>query len=139
MSSIDFSLLESINKMAVTDSIKISLLSPEVVSRWDDFVVSCEEATFFHRAGWKNVIENAFGHKTWFLYAERDQQILGVLPLVEVRSRLFGHSLSSLPFCVYGGIAAANDQARKLLRSWLFNYQLTISSIAILGPTILIG
>ncbi len=115
MSSIDTTLLESINKIAVTDSIKISLLNPEVASLWDDFVVSCKEATFFHRAGWKSVIENAFGHKTWFLYAERDQQIIGVLPLVEVKSHLFGHSLSSLPFCVYGGIAAADDQARKLL------------------------
>ena len=115
MSSIDISLLESINQIAAKDSIKISLLNSETVARWDDFVVSCEEATFFHRAGWKNVIENAFGHKTWFLYAERNQQILGVLPLVEVKSRLFGYSLSSLPFCVYGGIATTNDQVRILL------------------------
>jgi FemAB-related protein (PEP-CTERM system-associated) len=28
-----------------------------------------------------------------------------VLPLAEVKSRIFGHSLTSLPFCVYGGIA----------------------------------
>jgi FemAB-related protein (PEP-CTERM system-associated) len=33
----------------------------------------------------------------------------------EVKSRLFGHSLASLPFCVYGGIAAANLQARVAL------------------------
>lgn len=79
--------------------------------RWDRFVESCPQATFFHRAGWKTVIENAFGHRTWFYYAERDGEIAGVLPLAQIRSRLFGHSLRALPFCVYGGIAAVDPAA----------------------------
>lgn len=83
--------------------------------RWDAFISDCGEATFFHRAGWKSVIERAFGHRTWFLYAETDGRIEGVLPLAEIRSRLFGHSLVSLPFCVYGGIAANSDAARAVL------------------------
>src|SRR5262249_2295211 len=29
--------------------------------------------------------------------------------------RLFGHSLISLPFCVYGGVAAETEEAKKLL------------------------
>lgn len=115
MDSINNSFLESLNKFVVTDSLKIGLLSSETIPLWDDFVVSCREATFFHRAGWQSVIEKAFGHQTWFLYAEKNQQIQGVLPLVQVKSYLFGHALSSLPFCVYGGIAAVNDQARVLL------------------------
>ena len=87
----------------------VRLLEPQHVQRWDEFVMSmCPEATFFHRAGWQTVIERAFGHKTWFLYAESDGIIQGVLPLAEINSVLFGHSLSSLPFCVYGGIAAIN-------------------------------
>ncbi|MCB1948133.1 MAG: FemAB family PEP-CTERM system-associated protein [Nitrosomonas sp.] len=89
----------------------------EDYERWDRFVHSCSEATFFHRAGWKNVIEQAFNHKTWFLYAESNDVIQGVLPLAEIKSFLFGHSLIALPFCVYGGIAANNDAARKQLES----------------------
>ncbi len=34
-----------------------------------------------------------------------------MLPLAEVKSRLFGHALVSLPFCVYGGPAAADGDA----------------------------
>ena len=83
--------------------------------RWDDFVSSCPEATFFHRAGWKTVIERAFGHRTRFLYAEVGGRIEGILPLAEVRSVLFGRSLISLPFCVYGGVVAASERARRLL------------------------
>lgn len=61
------------------------------------------------------MIERAFGHRTWFLYAENNGRIEGVLPLAEVKSLLFGHSLVSLPFCVYGGIAATTETARQAL------------------------
>jgi FemAB-related protein (PEP-CTERM system-associated) len=79
---------------------------PEDTKRWDEFVDHCPDATFFHRIGWKTVLEGCFGHKTHYLLAERSAQIVGVLPLAEVKSFLFGHSLSSLPFCAYGGVAA---------------------------------
>ena len=95
--------------------IKISELTQADIERWDAFVQHSAEATFFHRAGWKEVIEQSFGHKTHFLLAERDGAIEGVLPLGHVNSLLFGNNLVSLPFCVYGGIAAENDEARAAL------------------------
>ncbi|MEO8133049.1 MAG: FemAB family XrtA/PEP-CTERM system-associated protein [Betaproteobacteria bacterium] len=90
-------------------------LQPAGFVRWDEFVAACTDATFFHRAGWKTVIEQAFGHRTYFLYAEANGRIEGVLPLAEVKSFLFGHTLVSLPFCVYGGIAAQSEEARNAL------------------------
>lgn len=84
---------------------------------WDAYVERTNDATFFHRAGWKLVLERAFGHKTYFLYAEDEGEIVGVLPLAQIRSVLFGNSLTSLPFCVYGGIVADNDEAAALLRA----------------------
>src|SRR5581483_7643260 len=67
--------------------------------RWDDFVAGARDATFFHRAGWRDVLEGVFRHRCHYLVAERGASVAGVLPLAEVRSRLFGHSLASLPFC----------------------------------------
>lgn len=95
--------------------VRISELQPDSLERWEQFVAQCPEATFFHRAGWRTVIERAFGHKTCFLLAEAEGRIEGVLPLAEVKSFLFGHSLVSLPFCVYGGVAAQTDRAREAL------------------------
>ncbi len=83
--------------------------------KWDAFVASCPEATFFHRSGWKPIIEGCFGHRTHYLLAEADGVIQGILPLAQTRHPLFGHTLSSLPFCVYGGIAAEMEAARTLL------------------------
>ncbi|WP_018873794.1 FemAB family XrtA/PEP-CTERM system-associated protein [Thioalkalivibrio sp. ALJ16] len=96
-------------------ALQIHTLTPADHDRWDAFVAYCPQATFFHRAGWSTVLEQAFGHETYFLYAEADGIIQGVLPLARIRSRLFGHSLSSLPFCVYGGIAAVNEAAAEAL------------------------
>jgi FemAB-related protein (PEP-CTERM system-associated) len=90
-------------------------MRPEDSVRWDLFVMNHPEATFFHRSGWKTVIEKAFGHRTWFLYAEKNGELQGILPLAEVRSLLFGHSLSALPFCVYGGVVAENNLVREQL------------------------
>jgi len=84
-------------------------------SAWDTFVLALPEATFFHRFGWRQVIHEAYGHRTHFLLAERDGVIEGVLPLAEINSRLFGHSLIASPFCVYGGIAATTPEAHQQL------------------------
>ncbi len=96
--------------------LKVVELADTEFVRWDAFVATCPEATFFHRAGWKTVLESAFGHSTHYLYVERDGEIEGLLPLAQVKSWLFGNTLSSLPFCVYGGILASNDEARSTLR-----------------------
>lgn len=96
-------------------SVVVNKLAHADFERWDSFVERCAEATFFHRAGWKIVIEKAFGHRTHFLLAQRAGEIVGVLPLTEIKSFLFGHSLISNAFCVYGGIVADDEEARSAL------------------------
>lgn len=83
--------------------------------RWDEFVQACAAGTFFHLSPWKRVIERAFGHRTHYLLAERGGLVTGVLPLTHVRSALFGSSLISNAFAVYGGPAAADEESRRAL------------------------
>ena len=97
---------------ADVDTLRIGKLEPADHTRWDDYVMACPEATFFHRAGWQTVIQRAFGHRSYFLYAERGGKLRGVLPLGHIKSLLFGNALISTPFCVYGGVAADDDMAR---------------------------
>lgn len=94
---------------------QVRRLRPADAARWDEFVMGCSEATFFHRAGWQQVLERAFGHHTYYLYAEANGRIEGILPLGHLHSRLFGNALVSLPFCVYGGVAAMSEAARTAL------------------------
>ena len=96
--------------------LKVRELTKEDFERWDSFVDSHPVATFFHRAAWKTVLEHAFGHSTFYLYAERNGTIEGLLPLARIKSLLFGDTLVSTPFCAYGGIVADNEEAISTLR-----------------------
>ena len=87
----------------------IKTLDDSNAVRWDTYVNQHNKATFFHKSGWREVIKNTFGHPTYYLYAEEDGQIVGILPLGHIKSYLFGNALISTPFCVYGGIVSNND------------------------------
>jgi len=82
---------------------------------WDEFVRAQPEATFFHLSAWRHVIERGFGHHTHYVLAERDGTIAGILPLAQVKTRLFGNALVSVPFCVYGGPLATDAEAAAAL------------------------
>jgi FemAB-related protein (PEP-CTERM system-associated) len=82
---------------------------------WDDYVHGHAEATGYHRWAWRRVFENALSHRTHYLIATRDRATVGVLPLVEVRSWLFGRALSSLPYVNYGGLLATDADASEAL------------------------
>ncbi len=98
--------------------LRVERLSPhdrDGAARWDAFVLACAQATFFHRAAWQGLLRGVFRHDTHYLLAHRGADVAGVLPLAEVRTLLFGHALVSLPFAVYGGVAAADAEAADAL------------------------
>ncbi|HKQ44940.1 MAG TPA: FemAB family XrtA/PEP-CTERM system-associated protein [Rhizomicrobium sp.] len=85
------------------------------MSRWDGFVQSHPEGTFFHRSGWQGIFRDIFGLSPRYLVAERGGAIAGVLPLVFQNSLLFGKALVAAPFCVEGGPLAADSETQAAL------------------------
>jgi FemAB-related protein (PEP-CTERM system-associated) len=72
--------------------------------QWDAFVRAQPDWTHNHLYGWRTVMQKSMGHDSPYLVARDDDgRIAGVLPLVRVKSRLFGHFLVSIPFLNYGG------------------------------------
>jgi FemAB-related protein (PEP-CTERM system-associated) len=63
------------------------------------------------------VIEQAFGHRTFYIMAERDGDVTGVLPLTFIKSRLFGSRLVSNAFVVEGGPVAADSITMQALEA----------------------
>jgi FemAB-related protein (PEP-CTERM system-associated) len=96
-------------------AVRVARLDEAWRASWDSFVEAAPDATFFHRAGWRTVIEGTFGHACHFLQAERDGRITGVLPLVHVTSRLFGDRLISSAYGVYGGPVATDEASLEAL------------------------
>ncbi len=78
--------------------------------KWNAFVLTVRQSSCYHQIGWKQVIEKTFGHKTFYLMVEDEAGCIeGVLPLVQLKSRLFGNFLISLPYFNYGGACASYE------------------------------
>ena len=96
--------------------IEIAMASESDALAWNAYVEQHAEGTFFHLFGWREVLARAIGFEPHFLIARAGGQIVGVLPLAAVKSRLFGNALVSLPFCVEGGVLADSvDVVTRLL------------------------
>src|SRR5262249_37454756 len=113
---------ETANAPSAASPITIREMGERDRETWDRFVLGCSDGTFFHLSGWRRIMQEIFRHRALYLLAERAGDIVGVLPVAEVKSSLFGHSVVSLPFCVYGGCAVTDSAAIPLLhaRAWEF-------------------
>lgn len=84
-------------------------------SAWDRVVAEAPGGTFCHLAGWREILGDVLRAQCLYWAArDADGAWQGVLPLVRVRSRLFGHFLVSLPFLNDGG-PLGSPAARELL------------------------
>lgn len=111
---------------------QIKLLQENDRQVWDAYVHEHPKGGLYHLSGWRNAIEEAYDHKTYYLMAthtthpERNAkqnsaahaaapQIIGILPLVHIKSLLFGNSLVSLPFFDFAGILADTGEVEQAL------------------------
>jgi len=94
----------------------IRLYQSQDRSRWDDFVLRFPTSTFSHCSDWKSVIEGSFGHQTYYWLDEDSSGFVkGILPLVHIKSLLFGNFMVSLPYLNYGGICAGDMGTHRAL------------------------
>ena len=97
------------------DAPRVEAAAAAHAAEWDAFVAAHPHATGYHEWAWRGVFERSFGHGSEYLVARRGGQIDAVLPLVEVRSWIFGHFLTSLPFVNYGGVLARSPESARAL------------------------
>lgn len=83
---------------------------------WQSFVDTRKHATVYHDPRWQSIVENYFNHN-YYTVSCRDQQgnLAGTLPLVHVKSRLFGSFTISMPYFNYGGPLAEHPQVEEAL------------------------
>ncbi|HEX7877570.1 MAG TPA: FemAB family XrtA/PEP-CTERM system-associated protein [Sphingobium sp.] len=87
--------------------VTLDLADPGQVRAAEDFVTGRADGTPFHRPAWLLAIARATGNRSHMIAAVAPSgQIVGLLPLTHVKSRLFGQALVSSGFAVDGGILA---------------------------------
>lgn len=92
-------------------SITIRLTDDRGAQAWDEYVERTPAASVYHLYGWRRLIGSVFGHESWY-FAAHDSAggVCGVLPVVRLRSLLFGDFMVSMPYFNYGGAVADSEQ-----------------------------
>ncbi len=102
-----FGLKYLLNYQAVSEGAK---LSSQDWQTWDSYVSNHPHGSVFHLSSWQNLIQFSFAHLPFHLIAKNQTgDIVGLLPLFLVRSRIFGRMLISTPQAAYGGILADSE------------------------------
>jgi len=108
--------LEAGPRSATVPRVSVQLIDDADAQAWDRFVESAPAACAYHRYAWRHVVRQAFGHATYYFAArEASGEIIGVLPLVRLKSLLFGDFLISLPYFNFGGVLARSDAVAEQL------------------------
>lgn len=119
----------------------ITVAQDNDAKRWNEYVNRHTHASPFHQFAWKQSIENAYHHKSYYLIAQDSQnQITGILPTVLIKLPLGYSTLCSLPYCDRGEALADShsiveqliskaNELRKQLKAHRYEYRSTRSAL----------
>jgi len=98
------------NKPQTSISFVVKVAQEADYLRCDQFVTSWEKSSVYHLTGWCSLVGKIFGNSYSYFFAESEQkEVIGVLPVVRLKSKLFGDYMVSMPYFNYGGAVAIND------------------------------
>lgn len=83
---------------------------------WQSYVKNHPEGLIFHLPQWREVLEESFKHRPFYLFAKDEGgRLCGILPLFQIKSWITGNRLVSLPFSLCGPIADSEHILRELV------------------------
>lgn len=101
--------------MRGSSSITVTELDWSRRTEWDAYVEAHSEGSVYHLSAWKRIFERAFKQRAYLLAARQAGELVGILPLLHIKSRIFGNSLVSMGHLVYGGALTHGGDASEAL------------------------
>jgi hypothetical protein len=95
-----------IKEIVADNSVVVADLTGDACEIWDAYVRSAKVGLPLHLSGWRHVLQNTYGYETRYLFAQSAHNIVGVLPLFLLPSRLTGKRAMTMP----GGVCADDEQ-----------------------------
>lgn len=96
-------------------SVQVLPLDKDSEEQWIEYC-NHKQATFYAHPNWRALIKDVFGHDSYYFLAKNERgDIVGILPLVRLKSLLFGDYLVSMPYFNYGGIIADDEEVYNAL------------------------
>ncbi len=103
------------------------------------FVAATEGGTPFHLPAWSLAVARGCGQRARYLVAEQGGAIVGVLPLTEMRSPLFGRALVSAGFAVDGGVLGDAAVEPLAAAAWALAQRIGCPSVELRGGAVPAG
>lgn len=97
------------------------------VQRWDEAALTLPGAGLFHHSAWAAVVRDGLGATPWFLAAEQDGEIVGLLPLAQLRRGLHT-DLISLPLATVCGSVCSPAANAAAVDRFLHNNALDLAT-----------
>jgi Acetyltransferase (GNAT) domain len=96
----------------------IEVINPLNLKDWDKNIIGHKNYTFFHTSHWNKLIAETYGYTPVFHIAKEDDEIKGILPLMEVNSFITGKRGIGLPFSDFSNpLVRDSEQFHNLLES----------------------
>lgn len=94
----------------------IEVINPLNLKDWDEKIVKQKYYTFFHTSHWSRLISKTYGYTPVFHILKENNEIKGILPLMEVNSLITGKRGIGLPFSDFSNpLVKDSVQFHKLL------------------------
>ena len=84
---------------------------PAPAAQWDAYVSAHAGSSVYHLSALRQFVREATGHRVTYLRARRGTVLVGGLPMVNLRSRIFGNYFVGMPYFNYAGVLADDDEA----------------------------
>src|SRR6476660_8152070 len=82
-------------------SLNAILMNPLVDREWDDAISTHPDATIFHSTAWARVLVDTYGHRPCYIQMSLADNLLALVPMMEVQSALTRSRGICLPFSDY--------------------------------------
>ena len=99
--------------------IKVEIAEPGDSEEWNILVKQNIDSTFYHLWEWSRILSLTYRYPRIYLQVKERETLMCVLPLMHVKSKIFGNRLVSLPFCEYGGPIIDSSIDSSVMRSSL--------------------
>lgn len=95
----------------------IDIVNPVEHPGWDDLLPASDQVSFFHTAGWAQMLSSTYGYKSLYFTITDKGRITGMMPVMEIKSFLTGKRGVSLPFTdMCGPVAKDQETFASLLK-----------------------
>lgn len=100
----------------------IKIINPTEYHNWDDEILKLDSYSFFHSSEWCKVLSETYKYTPTYFCILKANRLSSIIPAMEVKSRITGKRLVSLPFSDFCEPLFSSIDESEILKDSIFSY-----------------